>query len=107
MWHRYAPDPTTGWTERWIELRGATPTALFQKGALGPTRTVLPAARARDLERLMDAIESRVAASTAGFDPEAAALGLQVLALVIEKPRERIPERPITGLVERAEKPAP
>ena len=104
VWHRYAPDPKTGWTERWIELRGPTPTALFKKGALGPARAVLPAARARDLEAMMDAIESRITDSSAGFDPEAAALGLQILALIVERPRVRVPERPITGLVERAER---
>lgn len=52
----------------------------------------------------MDGIEARMAGSTAAFDPEVAALGLQVLSLVVEGPRERAPERPITSLVERAER---
>jgi AraC-like DNA-binding protein len=104
VWHRYAPDPKTGWTEQWIELRGSTPTALFKKGALEPARAPEPMARARDLEAMLTAIETRMADSTAVFDPEVAALGLQVLALVVEGPRVRAPERAITSLVERAER---
>jgi hypothetical protein len=29
VWHRYAPDPETGWTEQWIELQGSTPDRLL------------------------------------------------------------------------------
>jgi AraC-like DNA-binding protein len=104
VWHRYAPDPKTGWTERWVELRGPTPTALFRKGSLCPAGALVPIARAADLEALLDTIEKRIAGTTAGFDSEAAALGLQVLSLVIEAPRVRAPGRPITSLVERAER---
>ena len=33
-WHRYRPDPETGWTEDWLELRGPTLDAWFGKGVL-------------------------------------------------------------------------
>jgi AraC-like DNA-binding protein len=104
VWHRYAPDPKTGWTERWIELRGPIPTALFKKGVLGAAHSLTPIERSHEMGELMDRIEARMSGSTAAFDPEAAALGLQVLSLVTERPGERSPERPITSLVAKAER---
>ena len=104
VWHRYAPDPKTGWTEQWIELQGATPEALVENGSLGPMRAVVKMERAVKLETLLDEIQARLTSSTAGFDPEAASLGLQVLSLVVEAPRLQAPSRPITGFVARAER---
>ncbi|HEY4990084.1 MAG TPA: AraC family transcriptional regulator, partial [Opitutaceae bacterium] len=59
--------------------------------------------RSADLEHLMRGIEKRLSLSTTGFDPEASALGLQVLSLVVETPRLRAQSRPISGFVARAE----
>jgi len=33
-WHRYRPDPETGWTEEWLELRGPTVDAWLGNGIL-------------------------------------------------------------------------
>jgi AraC-like DNA-binding protein len=104
VWHRYAPDPQTGWTEHWIELQGATAEALVENGSLRPTRAVVKMERALKLEALLDEIQARLTGSTAGFDPEAAALGLQILSLVVEAPRLQAASRPITGFVARAER---
>jgi AraC-like DNA-binding protein len=103
VWHRYAPDPGTGWTEAWIEVQGPIPEALCAKGVLGPARAVVTMSRARELAALMDAIGERLRGPNAGFDPEAAALALQALSLVVEAPRLSEPPRPITGFVARAE----
>ena len=51
----------------------------------------------------MDGIEGRLRVLTAGFDPEAAALALHALSLVVEAPRLREPPRPITSFVAQAE----
>ena len=60
--------------------------------------------RAHRLETLLDEIQARIGGAPAGFDPEAAALGLQILALVVEAQRLRTPSRAITGFVARAER---
>lgn len=104
VWHRYAPNPDSGWTEHWIELQGATPEALFKKGVLGAARAVVKIERATRLEALMDEIRARMSMSAAGFDAEAGALGLQILSLVVEAPRLLAPSRPITSFVARAER---
>jgi AraC-like DNA-binding protein len=104
VWHRYAPDTTTGWTEQWVELQGSTPERLLGNGSLGPANAVVKMERAHKLETLMDEIQARLGGTYAGFDPEAAALGLQILSLVVEAQRLRTPSRAITGFVERAER---
>jgi AraC-like DNA-binding protein len=104
VWHRYAPDTRTGWTEHWVELQGSTADALVRNGSLGPARAAVKMERALKLETLMDEIEMRLSGSTAGFDPEAAAFGLQILSLVVEAPRLHAPSRPITSFVARAER---
>jgi len=37
-WHRYRPDPETGWTEDWLELRGPTLDAWLENGVLDVAR---------------------------------------------------------------------
>jgi len=104
VWHRYAPDPGTGWTEQWVELQGRTMQALCRKGALGPASAVVPMRRAIELEALLDRIQARLCRSATGFDAEAAALGMNVLAMVVEAPRLEAAPRPITAFVARAER---
>jgi len=104
VWHRYAPDPGTGWTEQWVELQGRTMEALCRRGALAPAGAVVPMQRALELETLLDRIQVRLCGGATGFDPEAAALGLHALALVVEAPRLSAAPRPITAFVAKAER---
>ena len=41
VWHRYHPDPETGWTEQWISFSGEYPYRLFQRGFLSPLTPIL------------------------------------------------------------------
>jgi AraC-like DNA-binding protein len=104
VWHRYAPDPKTGWAEQWVEIQGRTMEALCQKGVLAPAKAVVPMQRALELETLMDAIQTRFSSAGNIFDPEAAALGLHVLTLVVEAPRLRAPPRRTAAFVAHAER---
>jgi AraC-like DNA-binding protein len=103
VWHRYAPDPKTGWLEHWIELQGATPQSLVRKGLLSPERAVVAIDRTIKLESLMDEIQGLSSEAGAGFVPETAALGMHILSLVVAAQRSREPARPITSFVARAE----
>jgi AraC-like DNA-binding protein len=104
VWHRYRPDPKTGWSEQWIELQGRALDAVLAKGLLEPARAVVPLKRHRDLGRILDRIQDRLSEPVPGFDAEAAALGLQALSLLVEAPRLHAAKRSITGFVERAER---
>lgn len=104
-WHRYAPDPATGWAEQWIELRGGTLTRLIKRGVLDMRRAVIPVERILDVERLMDMVLARLAPETAdAVDPERAALGLQILAILTATPRAGLGVRALTPVIARAER---
>jgi AraC-like DNA-binding protein len=80
VWHRYRPDPATGWVESWVELRGPTVERLLRAGALNPKVPVLPGALATGLEQALEAVHARARHPQPGYDPELAAQGLAVLA---------------------------
>ena len=41
QWHRYRPDPETGYTEHWICFNGEIPHDLLDRGLLDPVNTVM------------------------------------------------------------------
>lgn len=41
VWHRYAPNPKTGWVEHWIECRGRTFDEAWKLGLLSPAHPVV------------------------------------------------------------------
>lgn len=105
VWHRYAPDAETGWTELWIELQGPTIGRLVKQDVLDPHRAVVPVRRALELERLMKSIHARLlGAEATGLDPERAALGLQVLAIVAGTQRASAEVRLHAPAINRAER---
>jgi AraC-like DNA-binding protein len=79
VWHRYRPDPATGWEESWVELSGPTVDRLRQKKVLSLRAPVLPNAFAVGLEGLLDAVHARAREPGVGYDPQLAAAGLAVL----------------------------
>ena len=81
VWHRYRPDPATGWVESWIELRGATVQRLLRQKIFSPRTPVLRSALAAGLETSLEAVHARARQPSPGFDPELAARGLLALAI--------------------------
>jgi AraC-like DNA-binding protein len=45
IWHRYTPDPKTGWTEHWLGFDGDIPRRLTRKGFFSPSHPVLKISR--------------------------------------------------------------
>ncbi len=104
VWHRYAPDRETGWTEQWIELQGEIPRQLQRKGVLDAKRASVPIERAIELSLLLDQIHAKLGHVLASsLDPERAALGLQALALIVTTPAGKITPHNIASQIARAE----
>ena len=62
VWHRYKPDPETGWRESWIEMRGREVTDLLQSGTI-PEGPLLRGSRLTSLlEELLETIHRRTVA---------------------------------------------
>jgi AraC-like DNA-binding protein len=80
QWHRFRPDPKTGWTEIWIEFQGLVANALSGAGELGEGMVVRAGASAAGLWAAMDAVLQRVCSTLPGVDPTLAALAMEALA---------------------------
>ena len=103
VWHRYAPDPATGWSERWIELRGPVLKRLQKTGLLSPAHPLRPLGKATDAEALFTRIHERLREPGSGFDPELSAWALQLLAQLHVATRRRAADAPMTRVIARAE----
>lgn len=80
QWHRFRPDPRTGWTEIWIEFQGLIPNALAGTGQLGEALVVRTGADAARLWEAMDAVLQRVRSALPGVNPSLSALAMEALA---------------------------
>ncbi len=80
VWHRYRPDPATGWEESWVELSGEIVNRLLKTKTLSPKVAVLQNALSSGLEGALEAVHARARRPLPGFDPELAARGLTALA---------------------------
>lgn len=80
-WHRYRPDPETGWTESWIEVQGPVVDALLSAGTFPAAAVVRSGAIDCGMEETLESIHRRAAAGESGFLPENAAAAMEVLAM--------------------------
>ena len=95
VWHRYRPDPATGWLERWISLNGRLVHHLMEQQLVRPAGAVC---RPSDLsqitqrfDRLLDRIHSRPAENSIQLSLRT----MDLIAEVIEQAGEsRIACRP-------------
>ncbi len=80
LWHRYAPDPATGWVEHWLECRGPTLEALVRARLFTPDHPVYRTGIAPELLQIFE----RCHAWAQNLSPDApatlATLGLHLLA---------------------------
>jgi AraC-like DNA-binding protein len=98
VWHRFAPEPATGWTEHWIECRGNAFDIARQAGIIDPQhplRAVGP-----EIEAVFTAIHQLARNDALSQQAVLSTLGLQLLALLSQQPEASIP--PQERLVDRA-----
>jgi AraC-like DNA-binding protein len=79
-WHRYRPNPETGWDEYWVSFDGDMPRHLLEQGILSPNQAVynvgLDESILRCYKELMDVVE----ADRGGYRQIAATLTAQLIA---------------------------
>jgi AraC-like DNA-binding protein len=80
QWHRFRPNPKTGWIEIWIEFQGLVPNALSGAGQLGEALVVRTGVGSSGLWVAMDAVLQRVRNALPGVNPSLATLALEALA---------------------------
>lgn len=82
-WHRYRPDPDTGWTEDWFELRGPTPDTWLEKGILHAAP--VPISRRSLFWKRFAELHSECHHHRPGYRAVAAGLAMTLLASVISQ----------------------
>ena len=81
VWHRYRPNPESGWTEDWVEFRGPTMNAWVQAGLLEISTVCLRSNR-RFWERFAD-LHRVCSERPLGYRGIAAGLAMTLLAEVV------------------------
>ncbi|WP_428929305.1 helix-turn-helix domain-containing protein [Marinibacterium sp. SX1] len=98
VWHRFAPDPRSGWTENWIECTGTAFDRVMEMG-LFPMSPPLWHGGSRVAE-IFARIHRLAREDALGNQPALSTLGLQLLAELCQS--RQAPERGRSRLVERA-----
>ena len=102
VWHRYRPDPATGWTERWVEFGGPVPQRLVQAKVLAPARAVVGLAEPAEMEVRLGRIQELLKLETDGVEAELSVAALGVLALLRQAPPALAESKPLAVAVARA-----
>ncbi|MCX6966897.1 MAG: AraC family transcriptional regulator [Verrucomicrobia bacterium] len=94
VWHRYSPDPESGWTEYFIELRGPNLERLRQAGVLRPQNAVFHPGLDTELVEAFHALHRLARQAGAGGREQMGTLGMYLLARLIfsSSARELSPE---------------
>jgi AraC-like DNA-binding protein len=79
-WHRYRPDPATGWTESWLEVQGPTVENLLRARVFAAGAAVRAIEPEAGLEESLNALHARARTAGPGFSAELAAAALGALA---------------------------
>ncbi|CAM2948149.1 hypothetical protein RAHE111665_08375 [Rariglobus hedericola] len=102
-WHRYRPDPETGWTELWLELQGPALERLQSAGILSPDQPV-QSFTGTSAESLLTRLHARLRENESGFDPELTGWAWQLLTQLDTVRRQvNAPESDIARAIRRAE----
>lgn len=79
VWHRYAPDPETGWDEYWIGFDGDVPRRLVRKSTISPKSPVFSPGLGRSWHELFTRAIEVLELETAGYHQILAGLTFEML----------------------------
>ncbi|MBI5385134.1 MAG: AraC family transcriptional regulator [Verrucomicrobia bacterium] len=102
VWHRYAPNPETGWVEHWIECRGSAFDEAARTGLIQPRRAVIRTGLTPDLLHPFDRLHTLAQRGGLANHDMLSTLGLHLLSAVARSQREeRGLDQAIDDVVER------
>jgi AraC-like DNA-binding protein len=82
VWHRYAPNRTTGWKEHWVSFVGTQPRRLMKQGVLSPQRPILDIGTHETILSLYNQILDLIETQRIGYKDIIAALTYTIIAEV-------------------------
>jgi AraC-like DNA-binding protein len=103
VWHRYHPDPETGWNEHWVIFDGTWARGIWKRRVIAPERAILHPGMDPALHQLFNRLIEEAKRPAPGHERELAALCAHVLAraLSLSASQERR-ARPRTALIDEA-----
>jgi AraC-like DNA-binding protein len=103
VWHRYAPDIKTGWTEHWIECRGPAFEKARKQGILRPDRPLLRVGMNRDLIDTFELCHRWARRASPARVGALSTLGLHLLAVLEGADFSSSPPSHVDLMVERVQ----
>jgi AraC-like DNA-binding protein len=105
IWHRYAPDPQTGWVEQWIECCGPAFDRARNARLLRPERPVWRVGLPSELLQAFERCHALAQQRSAGVQSLLSTMGLHLLSVLLSAAR-RHPSapRPIDHIIQQAER---
>jgi len=92
VWHRYAPDPQTGWIEKWVHFNGELAHRLLEQGIISPSRPVISLADPGPAERAFDSLLTHVQQSPTSNSLLVSLMALSALTAVTGPTGQPAPE---------------
>jgi len=84
LWHRYRPDPTTGWGEKWMHFNGELAHRLLEQGVFSPRQPVWRPADAGRLEAELDRLQAVVRLRPSENSLRISLQGLAIIAATLK-----------------------
>src|ERR1700744_5771111 len=82
VWHRYKPDPQSGWEEYWVGFKGYYPDHLMKQHFFDKKRPFIDTGLNEDLQRLFHQLLDCVKSSISGYHQIISGVTLEILGLV-------------------------
>jgi AraC-like DNA-binding protein len=102
-WHRYSPDPKTGWKEQWVELDGWVVRRLIEDGILNARQCVFHEVGGSGIEEVFGKMHAMLSGRQTHTVPELANAAHHLLGLCAEFPNAGKRHPRFHGVVRRAE----
>lgn len=82
VWHRYAPEPSVGWTEHWVECKGTVFDMAQSAGLLDRARPIIYNPNIAAIEETFAEIHRLARQDAVDHQPVLSMLGLKLLAIL-------------------------
>lgn len=96
MWHRYKPDPDSGWEEYWVGFRGPYADYLLKSGLFAPNQPFIDVGMNEQLPVLFRRLLETIQQAPDGYEPLVAGTTLQLLGTVLTASRHNNAEHSST-----------
>ena len=104
VWHRYAPDPETGWVEQWIECRGPAFDRARASGLLRPERPIWSVGFPSELLQGFERCHALAQQRSTGVQSLLSTMGLHLLSVLPRAARRhRRAPRHIEQVIQQAQ----